>query len=856
MAAGQIIQNFESGNLNGWIQSPESRWKTDTVAPLEGRFSLHHAYDNPDNGNDRIGLELKNFHPSAGKSSWSFTVRHGYDPSSSNNWAAFLMSDKSPDMMSPFQAMGFAIGVNITGSDDSLRLVKISNGIIATVLNCRINWQTSVGINNPAAIKVERTADGIWKVTVSNVSGSVISISEGKDEELFAPLWFGIMYRYSSTKDRLLWIDDVKIEGDFHEDNIPPAITSCILTGKSSLRIIFSEQVTNETAAEGNFLLNAEEQPSSIAKIDQLSYDLFFSENFVNKTDNILKIINICDLTGNCREGETVNFTPAWAEPGDVVISEIMANPLPVVSLPPKEYLEITNVTDFTFNSKGWRLKTTEKDYELPEFKVNPGDIFILCSQDDDALFSKFGKTASLKQFPSLTDAGRIICLADSTGSLIHGIEYSDAWYGNELKKEGGWSLEIIDRGMPFNMEDNWKASASRSGGTPGSVNSVSGNNPDTYFRGFENVFPVDSITLKVRFSEYLPTYTSLVRTLKVEGKDVSSVIPDDLLNRTFIVRTTEAIERNREYILQTGEDLKDFAGNPIQRKEFVFGLAEIAVEGDILFNEILFNPFPGDPDFIEFFNVSGKIIDASRLQLVSVSGSDTSGLLFLSKENRCILPGAYYAITTDKRSVLQRYTGSVPDQIFEVNDLPSMPDDKGHLILFNRELERIDEMEYNEDMHYPLLASAEGVSLEKTAPDLGSGEKINWHSASESSGWGTPGFRNSVFIENENITDQVVLSSTRLTPDYDGNEDFLTINFNLSGTGNVVSVEILDERGNPVRKLASVMLSSPQTSLIWDGTADDGSPVMTGIYIVYATLYNDKGKTAKWKKVCAVIRR
>jgi len=42
--------------------------------------------------------------------------------------------------------------------------------------------------------------------------------------------------------------------------------------------------------------------------------------------------------------------------------------------------------------------------------------------------------------------------------------------------------------------------------------------------------------------------------------------------------------------------------------------------------------------------------------------------------------------------------------------------------------------------MHYSLLKGNEGISLEKIRPDLPSDESMNWHSASESVGWGTPG--------------------------------------------------------------------------------------------------------------------
>ena len=53
--------------------------------------------------------------------------------------------------------------------------------------------------------------------------------------------------------------------------------------------------------------------------------------------------------------------------------------------------------------------------------------------------------------------------------------------------------------------------------------------------------------------------------------------------------------------------DITDFEGNTVDRKDFSFGLPEKAGNGDILFNELLFNPWPGDPDYIELYNVLRK---------------------------------------------------------------------------------------------------------------------------------------------------------------------------------------------------------------------------------------------------------
>ena len=277
---------------------------------------------------------------------------------------------------------------------------------------------------------------------------------------------------------------------------------------------------------------------------------------------------------------------------------------------------------------------------------------------------------------------------------------------------------------------------------------------------------------------------------------------------------------------------------------------------GDIRFNEVLFNPLPGDPDYLEFYNCSGKVLDASRLQVVTADESgENSEPVPIADEHRCLLPEEYYCITTDSKQVRQRYFSADPDNMFETKSLPSMPDDDGHLFLYNRELDLIDEFQYTDDMHYKLLSTSEGVALEKISPENKSEVSANWHSATESSGWGTPGAKNSVFTEKPQSADRVVLSSSKISPDNDGFEDILTISMSLAGNGNVISATVFDETGGYVRKLASNLFAGAEASLIWDGTADDGSQVRTGIYILLITLYDDSGKTEQWKKVCSVIR-
>ena len=860
MALGQIVENFETGNTVNWIESAHGHWNADTAQSLSGRYSLHHIFDNPDAGTDQIGVAIKDLHPGLGITKWSFVIKYGYDPSSLNNWSVFLMSDNGPESLSPESgAKGFAVGVNLTGSDDSLRLWKVNGSQITSVVNCRINWQTDIGPNSAVKITVERSLKGTWIVSVNRLAGSLIATDTGTDNQLFTVAWFGIYYKYSSTRDRLLWFDDLNIEGAFFSDNTAPVISMCNPSGKKSVEITLSEEPQDGALIPGNISLNSlENKAMSITRKPNLTWQIGFAEEFINRTENSLIIGKLCDISGNCSENVKTAFTPVWAERGDIAITEIMADPVPKVSLPESEYVEITNRTNIPFNLTNWKLQTTNQTALFPVIIIPPAGILIICASSDTSLFSKFGKTAGLKQFPSLTDAGRLLELTDSSGTLIHGVEYKSSWYQDDLKSDGGWSLEMVDTGFPFYDTGNWKASVSKKGGTPGGINSVQASNQDLYFSGIVNVFPEDSISILVSFSEPVFDLNNLMASIKLGDLLITDVHPADPLFRKFILHPANPIQKNKNYQIEMPADISDFAGNRISKSTFSFGLTGQATEGDILFNEILFNPLPGDPDYLEFYNSSDKVIDPSRLQVVNINDAtgERSGAVKLSEEERCILPGEYYAITTDLKKTIDRYLSADRNYLFETESLPSMPDDRGHLILLSRELDRIDELVYDDNMHYSLLSSHEGVALEKTYPADKSEERASWHSATENAGWGTPGAHNSMYRELPSESDEVILSSSKITPDGDGYEDFLTIKMNPSGTGNVISITIYDEIGILVRKLAANTLAGAEASFIWDGTANDGTIINTGIYIVLITLFNDSGKTATWKKVCTVIRK
>ncbi len=122
-----------------------------------------------------------------------------------------------------------------------------------------------------------------------------------------------------------------------------------------------------------NISLNDEgNRPAGIAQKNNLTYSIEFRNELNNRSLNTLKIGKLCDISGNCSQNVTIGFTPVWADTGDVIISEIMADPAPEVSLPGKEYIEITNRTGYSFNLKNWKLSTENQDFLFPETNLLP----------------------------------------------------------------------------------------------------------------------------------------------------------------------------------------------------------------------------------------------------------------------------------------------------------------------------------------------------------------------------------------------------------------------------------------------------------------------------------------------------
>ena len=282
---------------------------------------------------------------------------------------------------------------------------------------------------------------------------------------------------------------------------------------------------------------------------------------------------------------------------------------------------------------------------------------------------------------------------------------------------------------------------------------------------------------------------------------------------------------------------------------------AQLIKPGDVIINELLFNPSKDGFDYVEGYNRSESKIYLNDVMIASRNGADEIvSIKNISKESMVLEPGAYFIITVNEKWVKQHYTVLASAIILQVSSLPSFPDDEGS-VLFLRKSDSIiiDELNYNEKWHFKMINDPESVALERISFDLPTQEKNNWTSASSSSGYGTPGMINSQHRQEERSAVEVSVLPEVFSPDNDGHDDYASININVKERGKIANAVIYDAAGRRVRYIMKNELLGANNMFLWDGYDDRAQKLGTGIYIVVTQLFDLKGNVSKYKN-CIIL--
>lgn len=544
----------------------------------------------------------------------------------------------------------------------------------------------------------------------------------------------------------------------------------------------------------------------------------------------------------------------------DVVIDEIMADPSPQVGLPNNEWIELKNTTGAPINLQNWRIGDANgQSGPMPNFVLQPDSFVIVCTGSAVAAMSAFGTVISVTSFPSLDNDGDQLFLRAANGRTIHAVAYTSAWYQNELKKEGGWTLEMVDTKSPCAGMSNWKASTNTTGGTPGKKNSVDAVNNDGTAPQLKRAYTTDNTTIILVFDEPVDSLIgATVSNYTIDGglTLVSATTLAPLFN-TVQLRTGTALAANTVYTI-TASNIRDCKGNSIDNiNKARVGLPTDAASGEWIINEILFNPRSNAFDYVEFYNNSNKIFDASKLYIANRNSSGlVSSIKALSTVPFYVFPGDYIVETENADNLSLQYLVKSPDNVLIISSPPSFPDDEGTVVALNFQGNVIDEVRYKDDWHFKLIDNDEGVALERIDPDAPSQNAANWTSAASTAGYGTPTYQNSQYKRIQTINATIEVTPKVFSPDNDGRDDIATIQYALTETGYVANVTVFDPSGRPVRNLVRNGTMGLNGYWNWDGLDDKGLKLPVGSYVVFTEIFNLQGKKSSFKNVVVLARK
>ncbi len=545
----------------------------------------------------------------------------------------------------------------------------------------------------------------------------------------------------------------------------------------------------------------------------------------------------------------------------DIVIDELMADPSPQIGLPNNEWIELRNTSSIPINLLGWRIAdATGQSGTMPSYNLLPDSFVIVCTGSAVAAMSVYGPAISVTSFPSLDNTGEVIFLRSPQNKIIHTVSYTDAWYQNELKKDGGWTLEMIDSKNPCSGFTNWKAGIDIKGGTPGKKNSVDAANPDAASPKLLRAFATDSVNISLVFDEPLDS----LKAATAANYSISDGIGTPLLalsiSPTFdkvSLQLNTPLSRNKVYTV-TVSAVTDCAGNMVGNKNTArVGLSSVADSLDIVINEILFNPKPNGTDYVEIYNRSNKIIDLKQTYIANRNSTGViSSIKQLSAESYLLFPLDFMVITEDPVLVKRDYITLNMDAFITVASMPSFNDDEGDVIILNAQGNVTDELKYDEKWHFKLIDNREGVALERIDYNAPTQNPDNWHSAATSVGYGTPTYKNSQYRIDQQVQGQITVTPEIVSPDNDGMDDFATIDYSFPSPGYVANISIFDASGRIVRYLQRNALCGLKGSFRWDGLGEKYQKLPVGIYIIYTEVFNLDGKKKQFKNTIVLARR
>jgi hypothetical protein len=779
---------------------------------------------------------------------WEFYVNLDFGTSSGNLARVYLSSNNS-DLKGSLNGYFVMIG----NTADEVSLYR-QDGTTKTMIIDGVDGLIA-GAAVTVRVQVTRDAIGNWELLADNTGGSTF-VSQGLilDNNHFSSAYAGVHCKYTATRSAKFYFDDFVVTGSPFVDNVLPFVQTVSAISNTEADVLFSEDM-NQASVEiitKYTLDNGIGNPISVT-IDGANaaiVHLSFGTPFTNNTSYFLTTTNVDDLAANTLANSVDNFLyfiPETPIPGDVLITEFMVDPTDSVGLIEQEYVEIYNNSNKIFDLNGWTISDASSSVVLPSYVLTPGEYVLIAA---NGWGSEYGVLNYVEvSLPSYNNSGDDVILKSDLNVVTDSISYDLSWYANATKEDGGWSIERKRLSTQCSDSYNWSASENANGGTPGIQNSVSTDQADVsapfvtdYIVQGDTmiIFEFDElIAIQADFGWIISPSLTIVST-QTESEITASIITNSMAIGTIYTATLTGVKNCWT------TDMIDF--------EFQFGLPDSVEVGDVVINEVMFNPATGGSDYIEIVNVSDKVLSLKNWKIADIDEDTIANIKTILNTQKLFLPGDYIILTEDSSAVIGDFSIYGTGTFLEC-DLPTYPNDSATVVLISNNNVVLDQVHYDEDYHFELLTNTDGKALERISFTADGDNENNWHTASELVEWGTPGYLNSQFID-PNVVGDISIDPPIFSPDNDGYQDVVLINYQFTNPDNVMDVQIYDSEGRLIRELEDNLYPGVSGLLSWDGINDEGTKAQVGAYVILITIFDLDGNRTVYKEVVVLAVR
>ncbi|MBH18942.1 MAG: hypothetical protein CL851_00780 [Crocinitomicaceae bacterium] len=357
-----------------------------------------------------------------------------------------------------------------------------------------------------------------------------------------------------------------------------------------------------------------------------------------------------------------------------------------------------------------------------------------------------------------------------------------------------------------------------------------------------QNASVISPNTLEIQFSEPIDNNALNINNFNLIGNNPPNPTSVNNSSSGYELIFQQKFKGNQVLNLSI-QNITDLAGNSLFDTIQII-VPDTAQYGEILINEILFDPFAGGSDYVEIINNSNSSFDIFKYYIADYD----NGISNLKQINQhfIINPNELVLFTEDSISTINDYPSNNSSRFIQM-DLPSFPNDSATVFLLNADSIILDQFSYSDDLHFELINDPEGVSLERVL--LNSiNPNIAWHSAAENVGWGTPGNSNSQYYLSEQSDVNFYAENEVFSPDNDGFEDIAIFSYKLDQIGMVGNAFVYDNRGRLIKSILTNELLNTEGKFTWDGINQYGQKAAIGIYLIYFECFSINGEVLNFK--------